>query len=255
LISDSLHARLAVVASAPVLLVASDYDGTLSPIVDDPAAAVPDEDALATLARIGGLRNTHAVVISGRSLETLRRLTGDPDDLRLIGAHGADDPERSIDRALSVPVARLEERLRELAYQHPGARVEPKVVGAAFHYRNVLHKSEAADRAREIAVEEGARVIEGKMVVESVFGDVDKGTVVADLRIRVGAGAVAFVGDDVTDEHVFAVLGPEDVGVKVGQGSTLARFCVDRQTDVGPLLRSLELARGNAAGVRTDSQA
>ena len=47
------------------------------------------------------------------------------------------------------------------------------------------------------------------------------------LRDALGADAVVYFGDDVTDEDVFTVLTPTDVGVKVGEGATAARYRVE----------------------------
>ena len=51
---------------------------------------------------------------------------------------------------------------------------------------------------------------------------VSKGAAIDTLRTRLGADAVLFVGDDVTDETAFVRLRPGDVGVKVGEGETAA---------------------------------
>jgi trehalose 6-phosphate phosphatase len=69
-------------------------------------------------------------------------------------------------------------------------------------------------------------VTEGKEVIEMAVLDADKGTAIGVLRERAAADAVVFLGDDVTDENVFALLDGPDVGVKVGPGETLARHRV-----------------------------
>lgn len=122
-------------------------------------------------------------------------------------------------------VARLVEAFEELARSHPGAVVESKPAGAAFHYRQVDDPS-VPDQAREAARRCGARILDGKKVVEALFGTAHKGDAVRQLMAELDASAAVFFGDDTTDEHVFEVLGPADVGVKVGSGETLARHRV-----------------------------
>ena len=51
-----------------------------------------------------------------------------------------------------------------------------------------------------------------------------------------------YIGDDTTDETVFDVLGPDDVGVKVGPGPTAAAYRVDDVSGVVEVLRALALA-------------
>lgn len=246
MIDESLARKIKSVALTSVLLVASDYDGVLSPIVDDPAAAVPDAAALDGLVRLGRLPDTHAVAISGRSRATLRRLTGAPDAIAMIGTHGAEGLEYEVDTGLAAAVAMLQADLQALARRYPGSEVELKPIGAAFHFRNASSGKQAATKARRIAAAAGARIISGKKVVECVFGDADKGSALRTLRERVGASAVVFIGDDTTDEDAFAVLDDGDVGIKVGPGPTLANYRIEAQGDVAEVLHALEAERRKA---------
>lgn len=237
MIDARLEGALRDAARRPVLLVASDYDGVLSPIVDDPSAAVSYGPAVDALAAISECAGVHAVVISGRSREVLETLSGAPPTVTLVGNHGAQSADpTSAATALEVAAA-----VADLARSFDGAVVEPKPLGAAFHYRNVERPDEAAAAAREIGEGFGARIIEGKMVIEIVVGHGDKGSAVATMREQWSAGAVVFFGDDVTDESVFVTLGPDDIGVKVGPGPTAAGF---RVADPFEVAGALELLLG-----------
>jgi trehalose-6-phosphatase len=75
-----------------------------------------------------------------------------------------------------------------------------------------------------------------------VAARVDQGDALMALREETGSSGVFYVGDDATDEAAFERLGRRDVGIKVGEGPTLATLRVESQVDVGPLLaRLLEL--------------
>jgi len=67
----------------------------------------------------------------------------------------------------------------------------------------------------------------GKDVLEMAMTDADKGTALRRLRSELGAAATIYLGDDVTDEDGFRALGADDVTVKIGAGTTDARYRVD----------------------------
>jgi trehalose 6-phosphate phosphatase len=89
----------------------------------------------------------------------------------------------------------------------------------------------------------GVEATAGKAVLEMAVVQVSKGAAIDTLRGRLGADAVLFVGDDVTDETAFARLKPGDVGVKVGDGDTAAGFRVGAPEVVTALLEALLAAR------------
>jgi len=265
---DGLEAGLRRLALADRLLVASDFDGTLAPIVDRPDAVEPDLEALAELRRLAELEDTRVAVISGRSRAVLeqhlgqgRAAHGGP-GMILVGSHGAEfdpallegdgangGPPPTRDPADEPVLAATAERLDALAGEYAGAIVERKPTAVAFHYRQVeeARREEAAHRAAALADDGPLRIQAGHLVVELVAGDANKGEAIDMLRQATGATATLFVGDDRTDEHAFARLGPGDLAVKIGPGSTCAPVRISSQKEVAPLfrrLRALRVARG-----------
>jgi GH15 family glucan-1,4-alpha-glucosidase len=88
------------------------------------------------------------------------------------------------------------------------------------------------------------------MVVEFATDRSNKGLALELLRRKVGATAVLFVGDDLTDEHGFAVLIPGDVGVKVGPGESRAGHRLDDVDEVALLLARIAQERAQWLGGR-----
>jgi len=236
-LSDALQS----VAGAATLLVAADYDGTLSPIVDDPDRALPHEAALRALEYLTGLPGVHVAIVSGRSRSALIHLTGAPDGVRLIGTHGAEwgDDAAEWDPMVDAVI----EALTAVTARFSGTLLEAKPRGGALHYRHAADRPGAAAAAITVGRSLGTRVIEGKEVVELLVGDTDKGSAVFRLGDLVGADAIVFLGDDTTDEDVFARLGEGDVGVKVGPEETAARYRVADPDTVAEVLRMLAIAR------------
>ncbi len=236
--SDSLGdlgERIRHLARVPTLLVASDYDGTIAPLVDDPMTAVANRDAAAALRSLAELANTHVAAISGRSLRDLATLSHFPEEIRLVGSHGSEFDLGFASQLSPELVHRrreLTDAVKELGQKY-SARVEEKPTGVTFHLR--MLDDDAAVRARDELVRgpaswDGIHTRTGHDVLEMSVVETNKGTALGILRAQVGATAVIFLGDDVTDEDAFTTLAGPDVGVKVGDAQTAAAFRV-RDTD------------------------
>jgi trehalose 6-phosphate phosphatase len=86
----------------------------------------------------------------------------------------------------------------------------------------------------------------GHNIVEFAFRHEGKDSAIAELRERVGASAVLFAGDDVTDEDALASLGEEDLGVRVGEGQTSATVRVADIAALAALLQQLAETRSRS---------
>ena len=242
---SKLEERLATLARAPQLLVACDYDGTVAPIVVDPWRASPRRETVVAMRGLADQPQTNVAVISGRSLRDLAALSRLPEEIRLVGSHGSEFDVGFSSELTAAAVARRSEithAIGEVAGRTEGSYVELKPASVAFHYRMV--GDDAAALAIE-AIEEGPAQLDGvhvkygKKVVELSVVETNKGAALETIRRQVGATAVLFIGDDVTDEDAFATLHGPDVGVKVGEGESQAEFRTDDPDGVARLLAVL----------------
>jgi trehalose 6-phosphate phosphatase len=232
---------LAAAARVSRLLVTSDFDGTLAPIVNNPGDARPLAEAASALIELADLPATIAALISGRALGVLRELSGAPSTVHLVGSHGAEFDTGFIHPIDEELLARITAELNEIAADRPGVTVETKPASVALHVRNAssadgdaaLHAARTASEAWD------AQATEGKAVLEFAVLTTDKGEAIDILRERHDASAVVYFGDDVTDEKAFRRLRASDVGVKVGPGDTLARYRIDEPKDVAAVLNYL----------------
>ena len=246
---EPLVGALRELARTPRLLVALDFDGTLAPEVDDPERARALPEARDAVLRLLGMPHVRVALVSGRSLASLEHVSQLPDNALLIGSHGIeirlDDPEDSIglDAAELRNVGVLKEVLTEVADSIDQVWLEPKPAGFALHTRlatehnsRVAHLVARSETAAEI---EGLTVRDGKNVLEFSVRSTTKGEAIEHLRAYTGATAVFFAGDDVTDEDGFAALDVDDVGLKAGEGSTLASHRVKGPVEVARALTLL----------------
>lgn len=250
-----LQHELRQAARLPVLLVATDYDGTLAEIVSDPSQARPHREGLVALRALASLPQTHVAVISGRALKDLASLIGTPDDVHLIGSHGSEF-DLAFESGLSPEAIELRDEilieLREIAGRVQGLSIEEKPASVAFHYRNAPETAvaEVLSAVREgPASRTGVFTRDGKKVVELTVVPTHKGRALERLRHHVGASGAVFLGDDVTDEDAFATMSGPDVAIKVGQGETRATHRVAGPLDVARTLGQLyELRRAWLSG-------
>ncbi len=247
-----LSAALRRAADAEHLVVASDYDGTLAPFVDDPTQAVPLPGAVEVLYDLARLPGTTVALLSGRNRAALGEVSGASSPLILVGSHGSEWEggfDQPLDAGAEALLARLHEAFDEIASRTPGAHVESKPTAAVLHVRPVPEQSDR-DRAMDEAMAgpatvDGVHVTKGKNVVEIAVREASKGAAIETLTSRTGADVALFIGDDVTDERGFARLRAQDIGVKVGDGETAAGYRVSDIPGVLAVLR--ELARLRAA--------
>lgn len=229
LLPQALSRRLASLGAVPHLLVCSDYDGTLAPIAPRPDQAQLLPGARELLFRLARLPHTHVAIVSGRARDELRAHSGVDQPVLLVGSHGAEFPGRAAAEGPAGRQARLdalEAGMLRICAASAGAWVERKPFGLAVHVR----EASAEDAERVLAAVRGGldqwpnvHVTEGKAVIELSFSRTRKGDAIRWLREGMdGRPDVLYLGDDVTDEAAFAVLGPADVGIKVGDGPTAA---------------------------------
>ncbi|SEH61339.1 trehalose 6-phosphatase [Mycolicibacterium rutilum] len=239
---------LTSVAATPRLLITSDFDGTLAPIVNNPADARPLSAAADALVALADLPNTATALISGRALEVLRALSGMPPTVHLVGSHGAEFTSGFVHEVDTALLQRITSELEEIAAGKPGVTVETKPASVALHVRNAspADGETALAAAKDASASWGAQATAGKAVLEFAVIQTDKGEAVEILREQENATAVVFFGDDVTDEKAFRRLREADVGVKVGPGDTLAGYRVDSPEDVAAALEYLLRARASA---------
>ena len=217
--------------------VVVDFDGTLSPIVDDPASARAADgagEALVALADLYGL----VAVMSGRPIDFLRTVV--PAEVVLSGLYGlevvrdgvrTDHPDAAAWRAIVAGVADA------AADTGPaGLDVEPKGLSLTLHYRRHPDIAEAvAAWADAAAARSGLEARPAKMSVELHPPiPADKGTALEALAA--GFRAVCYVGDDRGDLPAFDALDR-----MAGRGVHCVRVAVDSDEAPAELLARADL--------------
>lgn len=246
---EPLVGALRELARTKRLLVALDFDGTLAPEVDEPETARALPEAREAVLRLLAMPNTRVALVSGRALESLEAVTNLPDTVLLVGSHGIeirlDSPvaQVSLDTAELKQVDVINTVLEEVADSLDDVWLEPKPAGFALHTRLATEQdsriAHLVARSEVTAELNDVHIREGKDVLEFSVRSSTKGEALEHLRQYTRADAVFFAGDDVTDEDAFAALYAHDVGLKSGEGVTLANFRVPGPTQVARTLSLL----------------
>jgi trehalose 6-phosphate synthase/phosphatase len=245
-----LRAVIARLRAARCLMLLLDYDGTLMPFAPTPDLAAPDPELLTLLAALCARPGTEVHIVSGRSRETLEGWLGEL-PLGLHAEHGAwsrfpGAPEWSqLDAAPPAWQPQVRAILHDFAARTPGALVEEKTMGLAWHYR-MSDPEYGSSQANELNLHltallanEPVEVLQGDHVIEVRPYAVNKGRVVPSILARAdtpaaggaeGGCAVLAFGDDRTDQDLFAALPPGTTAIHVGDKPSPADL---RVADVG----------------------
>jgi trehalose 6-phosphate synthase/phosphatase len=152
-------------------------------------------------------------------------------------------PAGEMDPAWREPALAI---LRDITARTPGSLTEEKSVALAWHYRMADQES-GERRANELRLHlaqllsnQPVEILAGHKVVEIRPYGIHKGRIIPPLSPeRLAATVILGMGDDRTDEDLFAALPPDAISIKVGPGATHARFRVDGVAAARTLLSSL----------------
>jgi len=202
-------------SAPPVLLL--DYDGTLAPFRAERDEAVPYPQVRELLAAILATGKTRLVVVTGRPCHDLVRLLGIDPHPEIWGCHGWEQlrPDGTRELGRISPAARdALEQSRRWAETAGFARCcEIKPVSTAIHWRG-LPESVAHDLRRRALAAWQPLAEAGGLQLHDFDGGLelrvpgrDKGTAVRRILDDTAAdSAIAYLGDDLTDEDAFRVL-------------------------------------------------
>jgi trehalose 6-phosphate synthase/phosphatase len=247
-IEPELERQLHTLAHATALAILLDYDGTLVPIVETPDLAVPDDALITLLSSLAGRPNTAVHVVSGRARPDLQRWFGHL-PVFLWAEHGIfcrlrDGVWESTGHPATDWMRAIAPILEEATAHTPGSLLERKEASLAWHYR-VVDPARAACESRDLRLKlkkalngQPVEMLEGKKVIEVRPRGIGKAVVARYLgRADDDPPAILALGDDQTDDDLFAALPSSAVTVAVGRG-TKARFRVSDYRAARALLRS-----------------
>jgi len=235
-----------------------DIDGTLLDLAPTPREVWVPPGLSITLNRLLEKTSGALALVSGRSLNDIDLIFA-PDQYPVVGGHGAEmrlTADREAVATHAPPMDKeLKRRLAAIAKLSPGILLEDKGYSLALHYRLAPHAEKAIHEAvsliRADLPNAPIEVLPGKCVCEIKHSGFTKATGVRELMTHepFKGRRPIFIGDDVTDEVVFAIV-PEYGGLAFSVGRQAAGVAdyFDEPRDVRAWLA--RLVDGEAAARR-----
>ncbi|HEX3488698.1 MAG TPA: trehalose-phosphatase [Streptosporangiaceae bacterium] len=208
------RAGLAALLADPArALIGLDFDGTLAPIVPEPADARALPAATAALRQLSGLVGTIAVITGRPALDAVRFAgLDDVPGVVVLGHYGRQRWAAGQLTSPPPPAGLAEARTRLPAVlagagAPDGTRIEDKGEALAVHTRRTASPQAALERLgpplRELAASTGLAVEPGRMVLELRPPGADKGAALRELAAERPPSATMYCGDDLGDRPAF----------------------------------------------------
>ena len=255
---DQVPVPRSLVPQLSEIAILLDIDGTLLDLMPTPREVWVPPGLAVTLNGLMAATSGALALVSGRSLNDIDLIFA-PERFPAVGGHGA-EMRLDVNDEAAAPLApqldkELKRRLAAIARISPGILLEDKGYSLALHYRLAPHAKDAIEASialiRADMPSEHVEVLPGKCVFEIKPAGFNKANGVRALMQHApfAGRRPLFIGDDVTDESVFAIM-PEMQGLafSVGRRASGVNGHFDAPCDVREFLAQLlEDARGTSA--------
>ncbi|MFA5271508.1 MAG: trehalose-phosphatase [Candidatus Omnitrophota bacterium] len=232
-----------------------DYDGTLSPIVYRPEAALFPRETKRLLTKLSKISNCKIAIISGRSLKDVKNKVGIK-NIIYVGNHGLEIEGQGIKFKKQINPKSLDslrlirQGLSKKLLGIKGAFVEDKGLTLSLHYRLVDKKSIPEvkaifrDTLKRHSADNSIRIKPGKMIFEvrpSINWNKGKAVLwLLNRQKRTGSILPLYVGDDITDEDAFCAIRDKGVTVFIGSPKkSYAQYYLKSTKEVAKLLKQI----------------
>ncbi len=224
-----------------------DYDGTLTGFQNNPKHARPDEELYGILDKLSSNPKSRVVLISGRDRETFEDWFGNK-PYTLIVEHGvwvrpAGSDWQMIENLDAGWKDSIKSALEFYVDRTPGSFIEEKNYSLVWHYRKsdpelgMNRAIELKDELTSLVTNLNLEILEGNKVIEIKNRGINKGRAALKVLSDTPAENIVAIGDDWTDEFLFAEIPNHAITIKVGMAKTKAGYKMENVSEVRELLK------------------
>ncbi|MDR2921192.1 MAG: bifunctional alpha,alpha-trehalose-phosphate synthase (UDP-forming)/trehalose-phosphatase [Tannerella sp.] len=228
-------------------LIILDYDGTLSAFHSNPKKAYPTPGILELLKAISDDASNKVVISSGRNRQTLEEWFGYL-PIGLAAEHGAFYKENGQWHSKVETIEwdnEITNILKQVVRKTPRSKLEIKETTLVWHYRDVdnwlaeLRVTQLINELNNLCSIQSLQIMKGNKIVEIKPSEFSKGKEALRLMEQGKYDFIMAIGDDTTDEEMFAMLPSDAITIKVGTISRIARYNIPNQQQIIPFLNNL----------------
>jgi trehalose 6-phosphate synthase/phosphatase len=231
-------------------LLLLDYDGTLVPFEDQPELAKPNRKLLNMLNNLSTENKNEVIIVSGRDRDTLDKWFGNL-NINLIAEHGAWIKEKGSAWKTLEPLENIwKDEIRPIldmfVDRTPRSFIEEKDFSLVWHYRKSapelgsVRALELKDALLDLTSNLNLEVLEGSKVIEVRNAGVNKGRSALRWITKEMWDYILAIGDDTSDEDIFAILPDTAYSLKVGYNPSQAKFNIESVVETNNLLKKLK---------------
>jgi len=234
------------------------FDGTLSPIVENPGDATIPSHTLEILTRLGkNPRIKGLVIVTGRDSQFIYNLVKST-GVSIASEHGAKFYDRHTKKWISIGgpapnwMRSVQSIVEDYVRRVPGSLMEIKEYAVSWHFRNSpvqfgeYQARKLFNDLETTLIHSSANVLWGNKVIEARSVEANKGQFItwyisSYQRAEPGDNMQAIaIGDDKTDEEIFEAIAGGGISVRVGKAPTIAPYYLENQEGVYAFLKALE---------------
>lgn len=247
---DLWPSKLQISLQAKKIRLILDYDGTLAPLKPRPEMAILSQETKDTLLALN--EEIELFIVSGRPRHFLETQLGDL-PLTLVAEHGAfyrlagQKWQSRVSSDIKSWYSEVEQAMEAYSQKVPFSFVERKEAGVVWHYRQsppdfAEYQAKKLDDELNTGLgNEAVSINMGSKIVEAKASECNKGSFLRWLMQSSFRDTSFYIclGDDLTDEDMFKVLGEKGLAIKVGTDHTAAAYRIPAQKDVIVFLKSM----------------